>query len=350
MNTHHPWTLFSSLYKPLRQYKDRRNYIQWHKNHVKEINNSTSQIRYYNFWKNPTGQEYWFTPFINSRIHLKNSSKTIGFISCFGVYEAISGIESDIKIYYTGENSHCEFHTNPIGENILKYADGLLNDPNIDLSLGFDYFEFPRYMRFPLWYTYIFDSRCNQEQLLARIKELRYPYIGEREQFCALIASHDWNDIRTNVLSQIRSIPNMQPIKCAGKFMHNDDTLKKGYNDNKCNYLKQFIFNICPENSNSYGYVTEKLFEAILSGCIPIYWGSYNDPEPGVINKDAVLFFDPHKENEKLLQQIEDLVTHPKMLNDFMMQPRLLDSAEEIIIGTLDELQRRIESLVSVQN
>ncbi len=47
-------------------------------------------------------------------------------------------------------------------------------------------------------------------------------------------------------------------------------------------------------------YVTEKLFESFAGGTVPIYYGSNNEPEPGIINPNAVLFWDlKHPENNE---------------------------------------------------
>jgi hypothetical protein len=45
------------------------------------------------------------------------------------------------------------------------------------------------------------------------------------------------------------------------------------FNEDKIKIINNYKFNICFENSISPGYVTEKLLEAKLAGCIPIYWG-----------------------------------------------------------------------------
>ncbi|PUD13967.1 fucosyltransferase, partial [Helicobacter pylori] len=43
---------------------------------------------------------------------------------------------------------------------------------------------------------------------------------------------------------------------------------------NKNEFLSQYKFNLCFENSQGYGYVTEKILDAYFSHTIPIYWGS----------------------------------------------------------------------------
>ncbi|WP_367748924.1 glycosyltransferase family 10 domain-containing protein, partial [Helicobacter pylori] len=44
--------------------------------------------------------------------------------------------------------------------------------------------------------------------------------------------------------------------------------------ENKSEFLSQYKFNLCFENSQGYGYVTEKIIDAYFSHTIPIYWGS----------------------------------------------------------------------------
>ena len=45
----------------------------------------------------------------------------------------------------------------------------------------------------------------------------------------------------------------------------------------KLETLKHYKFAICYENVKDIpGYITEKIFDCFLSGCIPIYWGANN--------------------------------------------------------------------------
>lgn len=150
--------------------------------------------------------------------------------------------------------------------------------------------------------------------------------------------------LRENIIQSFSSI---SKVSCPGKFRHNDDTLLKDFNDDKMEYLKRFYFNICPENSNAMGYVTEKLFHCISAGCIPIYWGSYNNPEPDVLNKDAIIFWSSDEQKNKAsLKLISDLYESPKLMNDFLSQPRLLPTAEEYIYNQMDLIEKCVSSLM----
>lgn len=46
--------------------------------------------------------------------------------------------------------------------------------------------------------------------------------------------------------------------------------------DRKIEILKNFKFNICLENTAFPYYCTEKIWHAIIGGCLPIYYGKYN--------------------------------------------------------------------------
>ncbi len=41
----------------------------------------------------------------------------------------------------------------------------------------------------------------------------------------------------------------------------------------KCALLEQFTFNLCFENTSAHGYLTEKLFDALYAGAVPLYAG-----------------------------------------------------------------------------
>ena len=171
---------------------------------------------------------------------------------------------------------------------------------------------------------------------------MRYPQIVQKQCFAALIARYDWRGTRSSIVHDISSVAG---VSCPSAVLHNDDTLVTQFKNNKVEYLKQFIFNICPENTNNIGYVTEKPFEAISAGCIPIYWGSFNQPEPQVLNHDAMILWNMFGDNAANLKQVEDLYTHPQLMLEFLHQPRLVENAEDYVIETIHQLENRLRSL-----
>ncbi|MAN25629.1 MAG: hypothetical protein CME10_15315 [Gemmatimonadetes bacterium] len=79
-------------------------------------------------------------------------------------------------------------------------------------------------------------------------------------------------------------------IKSPGKFKNN--TLKIGpTSKDKIEYISNSLYNICCENSSFEGYCTEKIFQALEAGTIPLYWG--NDlPEKNIIERHKYVFCD----------------------------------------------------------
>ena len=129
-------------------------------------------------------------------------------------------------------------------------------------------------------------------------------------------------------------------IQCAGKWNHNTDLLRDKYGDGKIDYLFYKKFNICPENVDASGYVTEKLFDAFAAGTIPIYQGDGNNPEPKVINRNAVIFWNFESgNNEKNIELISKLDLDDDFYRDFMMQPVFKEGAAEVVWSYFERLK-----------
>jgi alpha(1,3/1,4) fucosyltransferase len=48
----------------------------------------------------------------------------------------------------------------------------------------------------------------------------------------------------------------------------------KGVIKHKLPYISQYKFAICYENMRSQTYITEKIFDILHAGCVPVYWGA----------------------------------------------------------------------------
>ncbi|MDU9768706.1 glycosyltransferase family 10 domain-containing protein, partial [Helicobacter pylori] len=92
-----------------------------------------------------------------------------------------------------------------------------------------------------------------------------------------------------------------------------------GYNvKNKSEFLSQYKFNLCFENSQGYGYVTEKIIDAYFSHTIPIYWGS-----PSVAKDfNPKSFVNVHDFNnfDEAIDYIRYLHTHPNAYLDMLYE------------------------------
>jgi alpha(1,3/1,4) fucosyltransferase len=297
--------------------------------------NKNDQIRFYNFWHTQLPHEMWLARFIQHRKINSNYSAKINFYSVLGPVETLKYRRKGLNIFFSGENMHAE--------RFDKYRQVCEKKP-FDLSIGFDNNTFGSNVRFPLWILYMFEPESSFEDIKEKINQLSNVKIGNRLRFCSLVASHDWNGIRGEIIDALQSV---DLVSSAGRFRQNTDELQVSFNDDKHKFLKQFKLNICPENSNAEGYVTEKIFQSIEAGCIPVYWGANNKPEPDILNQDAILCWNQGENNASLLTVIKELIADENKYIDFASQQRFLPHAAEVIWGYFETLEQQLKYLTT---
>ena len=266
----------------------------------------------------------------------------IEFFGPLGSPKFVKKSKAKIKIFFTGECVDNE----SINKMWKQYSDNLVND--VDISMGFnrlDESKHENYIRFPLWLLYHFHSilhkNTTKDDIAKRVKginETQFP----KTKFGSLVAGHDQTNIRQPMYDAMSKI---DYIHAPGNFIKNDPSLKGKYNNDKQAYLKEFKFNICAENTISDGYITEKIFDAFSSGCIPIYSGD-KKLEPNVINTKSVLFWEKNANNECLLKEIENLHKNQKLYDAFIKEKKLLDSATDFIWNRREKVLNRLEHLI----
>ena len=151
------------------------------------------------------------------------------------------------------------------------------------------------------------------------------------KQFCSLVARHDKWNTRKNIYNKLKKINN---IVCPSKLFNN-------YNNQEFNkigkvkFLKDFIFNLCPENSkyNFPGYITEKLMDCCLAGCIPIYCGKLDSIDKKIFNIERILFYEADNELSlnNCCKKVNYLYQNKKELLDFYNQDIFMNEANKEI-------------------
>ena len=246
------------------------------------------------------------------------------YYSVFGDRKKIERSKVPYKVFWTGEDTRYNFP---------EYHDNCVNDCTI--SLGFDFDDSPNYLRYPLWLLYYFGFSLDKDRIAAQVAAFNKhnsAFDDKKNKFCAMIARHDRNGIRKQMIDMLSAV---DTVSCPGAAYHNDNELIKNYHDQKVEYLKTFKFNICPENISTKGYVTEKLFQAFDAGCIPIYWGA-DMPESEVINPKSYIVYDGISDISRIVKQ---LYTDPQAYSEFKKENPLLDSAVDYIYTTNKKLK-----------
>ena len=168
--------------------------------------NLNEPIRYYDFWKTQLPEEMWFSRFIQYNGLISNPNKAINFCSVLGRASNLNRERSGINILFLGEN---------INADRFRAHKSAIEQRAFDLSLGFEHEGAGNYMRFPLWILYLFKpefSYADVKRQVASINQIKY---ADKSGFCALVARHDTNGVRTQIFNKLNGIGK---IASAGSF------------------------------------------------------------------------------------------------------------------------------------
>lgn len=149
-----------------------------------------------------------------------------------------------LKIYVTGENMLPDF-----GQCDLAFTPHESPDE-------------PRAIRMPYYAPILRGARSlvRPQGYDARI------HLG-RDKFCSFVVSNPRGPERNNFF---RKLNRAKPVDSAGRHFNNTGQRVR----DKQSFLLDYRMNLAFENTRSEGYITEKLVEPLLAGCIPIYWGA----------------------------------------------------------------------------
>ena len=260
------------------------------------------RISYINYW-NDVHNDNYLTKFIEENIGPvkkvnPGDNPDILIASCMGNIYNVRNIKAKCKLFYYGENLN---RYPPYNNDKLLYDtfDLIVGFKNTDLS--------KKQIRFPLWLVYYHYYKYNEnDNILIYIQNKYNENIKKQKDiFGSIIARHDRDGQRTAICNEISKYGD---IKAPGAYRKNTQSIGNTHND-KINYISRGTYNICPENSVYEGYFTEKIFQALEGGTIPLYW-SIDIPEPEIINKNKYCFCDINNK-DSLEKSIENVCKNP---------------------------------------
>lgn len=292
----------------------------------------------------------WLANFID--YHFPKRKENLIFISVDGIKTDLSAMKGK-KIFFSGENLEPVIKHKNIKNDYLNfryywfnfrkniYKDYLIND--VDVSIGYGKKNSENYLRFPLWLMYLFSYSSSYDDIKAKISEINnINNKGLKE--CVCINRHDLFGVRTKICDDIKDTIK---ITYAGKWRNNTNELWSHYNDDKCKYMNLFKFNICPENMDAQNYCTEKLFDALRCGCIPIYAGCLNKPEPGIVNNDFIIMWDLDGDNYENIKLIKRLQSNENFYRKFMQQDKLTPETVDYVVDRFNVLRQKLSKILS---
>ena len=289
--------------------------------------------REYNQWGPKDLEQQWFVRFL--RHHFPDNQTVVNFFGPVSTPFFIKRQFEGKKVFYTGEDVE-----HPGTQLALYYGDYCLD--HTDLSLGFGQVQHARYLRFPYWILTTFLPEDDAAAIRERIRQINESHF-EKSRECVLINKHDPAGTRELVYNGVKDILD---VKLAGQWRNNTRELWDDFGNDKEAYLRTFKFNICAENNNTKDYVTEKIFDAFIADCIPLYYGALNDPEPGLINREAVIFWNKEGNNAENREKIRELKNNESFYREFISRPKLLPAATDYVIDRYAKLQEHFARIL----
>lgn len=193
-----------------------------------------------------------------------------------------------------------------------------------DILLTFDnYTNEEKFFRLPIWYLYMnwwkgkdilgqdvvdLTHNVNFDELMnPSIKTIRD--FESRNMFCSMVVTNPTDNRRR----AFEALSNVERIDGYGMMFNNH------YPYSKIDIIRNYKFNVCFENTVSKGYVTEKLFEAKIAGCIPIYWGdSYSAID---FNPQGFIDFTRMNSYDDLVSEVRAIYSSNDRMAEMVYEP-----------------------------
>lgn len=304
----------------------------------------------------------WFTRYLKHKF--PNEDFKINIFGCYPPHDNLAYPMEGKKVLFAIEdlNYRCLEMTYRFDKYALDY---------VDLAMGYDIYDDPKYLRFPYWIYKHIPPEATEEDIEKKM-EYWNSISFEKSKDVAVVTSHDIYKTRTLIANDINRFVD---ILYASSWRNNTSEMYTKFNNDKFAFLRQFKFYLCSENMLIDAYVTEKIFDAIHCDCIPLYAGGGNYLEPEIINQKAILRWDADKKfgcnptvleralagqhsnypitwfadddrNSDTIELFKNLLTDKKTYDEFKDQDKVLPSAAKHIIKILSDLEKHFERLI----
>jgi hypothetical protein len=216
-----------------------------------------------------------------------------------------------------------------------------------DYAFTCHYLEDPRHLRLP-YYAFGFGAKR-----LIRHGEDPAEIMAAKTKFCSFVVSNAKRKKTQKRIEFFHRLSRYKKVDSAGTALNNMGYRIPFGSEHKVEFLRPYKFNIAFENGAAPGYTTEKIVEAMLARCVPIYWGNPRIAEE--FNPKSFLnYFDfPSEEaliakiveldqdDAKYLEYLRQPYFHNNEPNEFFGHDRLLNQFEKIFTTPITPVSAR---------
>lgn len=199
-------------------------------------------------------------------------------------------------------------------------------DPNwneTDYAITYHYSENKKQLRLPY---YVWGTPGTYQDLIKSDSEIDQ-ILSLKRSFCSAVISNA-NPKRTKERIQFfNALNQIEPVASGGSFKNNVGDIGRSLQD-KINFIKNYKFNIAYENKSLPGYTTEKLTDAMLAKCIPIYWGSPRVGEE--FNKKSFLCRNDYPTEQAFIERIMEVHHNDSLYESILKEPYFINNQPNI--------------------
>jgi len=288
----------------------------------------SNSIKFYNFWD--TDQKELLKCFCRNLPFKDFSISDTEKLSIYSVFGK-STLKETKRIFYSGEN--------PLRMDNLDIVE---DENNLLYIVTNTHQDYPRFKKEKICYLPFFMMEYQHIDL--------YRGPSKQKKFCAFVVGNHYNYLGCQLrVKMVRELSKYKKVDCGGRVLNNIGYTVSRNIPEYLTWLNEYKFIISFENSFGNGYVTEKLFNGLCAGCIPVYWGD---------NKTAKKFFNPesflcletgnNSDTEiaigidKIIKRIIQLDTDPEEFYKINSQYPFLQSTTRY----LHEVQERVSKVL----
>lgn len=259
------------------------------------------RIDFCDFWPGFPKAKNFFTEILRTRYEVQVSEQPdFLFYSNYGYQHRLYTCP---RIFYTGEA-------------------GLPDWRECDYAMTFHYSTDPRHLRLPLYVLYASLRRLMHVSIdmpgpWPQMPEPAEQVLARKTKLCAFVVG---NLHRTEKRIQFfQRLTQRKHVDSGGRALNNIGGPIPNGPLAKQNFLRPYKFNLCFENQSLPGYTTEKIYEAFLARCIPIYWGNPRIHEE--FNPKAFLNYFDFPSEDALINRILEIDANPALHLEYLRQP-----------------------------
>lgn len=200
-------------------------------------------------------------------------------------------------------------------EKFKQFSNILLLIDSFDFTISYHPILNVKYARLPIYLFNIFVHNFKENIEFIEKNSMNFNdrilfNNTDDNKFCILNADHDKNFMYKHIFNIINKI---DTIDCTGKLFHNCNR----------NIHTKYNFNICPEDINLPGYISNNLWNCVLNYDVPIFSGGVTQTEFHIFNPTRILLYDTlsNVSLERIAKQIIEFKNDNKYFLDFYNQP-----------------------------